>query len=165
MMNSKFKDHVQILLAYVVSYLVTFWVLASIIQTGCNAIFDGESGVSYMVGSAISYMVFPLIAFVIIYFRRKRVHKDRRAYLALMKEKDFDAKEDIAATLKDKNMWAEVIFVTVISFLFSIYISFVGLSAVYFIPFFLMAVPAFVGFEVLGTAVLHKTWIRENRDF
>ena len=97
MMNSKFKDHVQILLAYVVSYLITFWVLASIIQTGCNAIFDGESGVSYMVGSVISYMVFPLIAFVIIYFRRKRVHKDRRAYLALMKEKDFDAKEDIAA--------------------------------------------------------------------
>ena len=105
MMNSKFKKHVQILVAYVVSYLITFVFLASIIQTGCNAIFDGESGVSYMVGSAISYMVFPLIAFVIIYFRRKRVDKDRRAYLALMKEKDFDAKEDIAATLKDENMW------------------------------------------------------------
>ena len=165
MMNSKFKQHVQILLAYAVSYLVTFLVLASIIQTGCNAIFDVESGVSYMVGSMISYIVFPLIAFAIIYFRRKGVDKDRRAYLALMKEKDFDAKEDIAATLKDKNMWAEVIFVAVISFLFSIYISLVGLSAFYFIPHFLIAVPAFIGFEVLGTAVLHKTWIRENRDF
>ena len=93
MMNSKFKDHVQILFAYVVSYLITFLVLASIIQTGCNAIFDGESGVSYMVGSAISYMVFPLIAFVIIYFRRKRVDKDRRAYLALMKEKNRSLEE------------------------------------------------------------------------
>ena len=165
MMNSKFKDHVQILLAYVVSYLITFLFLASIIQTGCNAIFDVESGKSYMVGSMISYMVFPLIAFVIIYFRRKRVDKDRRAYLALMKDKDFEAKADITATLKDKNMWAEVIFVAVISLIFSIYISFVGLSAFYFIPFFLMAVPAFIGYEVLGTAVLHKAWIRENRDF
>ena len=165
MLNSKFKDHVQILFAYVVSYLITFLVLASIIQTGCNAIFDVESGEAYMIASMISYIVFPLIAFVIIYFRRKRVDKDRRAYLALMKDKDFDAKEDIAATFKDKNMWAEVIFMAVISFLFSIYISLGDLSAFYFIPFFLMAVPAFIGFEVLGTAVLHKTWIRENRDF
>jgi hypothetical protein len=110
-------------------------------------------------------MVFSLIAFVIIYSRRKRVDKDRRAYLALMKEKDFDAKEDIAATLKDKNMWAEVIFVTVISFLFSIYISFMSFSALYFVPFFVITVPAFIGFEVLGTAILHKTWLRENREF
>lgn len=164
-MNSKFKQHVQILFAYVISYLVTFLALASIIQTGCNAILDGESGVSYTVGFAISYMVFSLIAFVIIYSRRKRVDKDRRAYLALMKEKDFDAKEDIATTIKDKNMWAEVIFVAVVSFIFSIYISFVSFSAFYFVPFFVIAVPAFIGFEVLGTAILHKTWLRENREF
>lgn len=165
MMNSKLKKHVQILVAYVVSYLITFVFLASIIQTGCNAVFDVESGKSYMIASMISYIVFPLVAFVIIYFRRKTEDEDRRAYLSLMKEKDFDAKSDIAATLKDKNTWAEVFFVAVISLMFSIYISFVGFSAFYFIPHFLMAVPAFIGFEVLGTAVLHKAWIREDRNF
>ncbi len=164
-MNSQFKKHLNILFAYVASYFIAAAVGTTLVLTICNAIFDVESGASVRATNLIIDSLFIFGAFVIMYVRRKRDDDDRRAYLALMKEQEFEMKKDITTTFNDRKMWAEVIFVTIISFIFSLYSSIVLQSIGQFIPYFFIAVPLFIGFELLGTAILHKAWIREDRNF
>jgi hypothetical protein len=165
-MKFKFKRYFNIFRGYIEGLFITALLGNTIVAAICNKIFDVESGDSLLAVAWVMELMWPFVSFIRIYSLKKREGGDRLGYLMIMRGQTYNIKKDFKTIINDKVIWSEVIFVAIIGFIFSICMSSMGgsimESIILFIYYFFTYVSLFIGFEVLGTALLHKAWIRED---
>ncbi len=155
-MNSKFKDHMFILFAYVGSILASFVIGNTFLLTICNAIWgSAESGGQGTVATEIIMrLLVPVFAIIAIYIRKRNNRDAYREYTKKMKEQEYSAKKDFQELLRNKNLWAEIIFTSIISVIY---------WAINFRFFWLLLnIPIFMVFDFLATIRIHYMWLNSD---
>lgn len=152
-MNSKFKNHAFILFAYVGSIVVSTVLGATILIPICNAIWGDETsgGSGTIATQIIMRLLVPIFAFVLIYFRKKNNREEYRNYIANMREQEYTIKQDIKELMKNKNLWTEVIFVSIITIIYW--------AMNYVFPWIFINIPLFILFEFAATIRIHSIWL------
>ncbi len=155
-MNSKFWDHFFILVAYIVSLVISTFLGQTIIGTICYSVFGVPSeGGGLIATQVVMRILFILLALPIIHWRRQLYGNGYRAFKEKMKDKEYSVKEDMKEIARTKSTWEEAVFVSVITTLF-------WLTA---IPHFwiLINIPVFIGFQFLDGVIIHKIWLKDKR--
>ncbi len=160
-MSKNLIRHLTLLFAYVAGLLIGVYFGDVFITVG-NAIFGGEidGGPGMVAGNIMKHSVMALSAFIIIYRRRCRDADEFDAFQLYLEERPYSAREDLRRLLRDKLMWADVIFVSVISLLY--------FCVARFALWVLFNIPLFVLFHFFSTLLMHREWLRlikevENR--
>ncbi len=152
-MNSKFKDHMFILLAYVGSFLASFVIGNTFLLTICNAVWGAAAsgGHGTVATEIIMRLLVPVLAMIAIYIRKRNNRDAYREYRKQMKEQEYSAKKDFQELLRNKNLWAEIIFTTIISVIY---------WAMNFRFFWLLLnIPLFMLFDFLAAIRIHHVWM------
>lgn len=153
-MKSTLKHHLYCLFSYVVGLVVSTVLGNSIILTICSAIWDPET-TAVPATQVIMRILTLIIAFVMIYIHKRRDDDERKSFLLQMKEKEYNAKEDYRAVIADKRMWAEFVFVLIVTIVYWAFN-----YAFYWI---FLNIPLFFIFELFANHHLHRAWLKEAK--
>ena len=153
-MKSNLKRHLFYLFAYAISAVILTALGNSVLATLCCAIFGEESGLVATV--VIMRILLPIVTMIMIYFSAKNNTEQRREYIKLMDGKQYDIKQDFNELLRSKQIWSDIIFLSVVIFIYWLFhISF---------PFVLIYIPSFAVFFFLVNIYLHKRWLKQSRE-
>ena len=151
-MKSTLKNHLWLLLAYIISTVAVTILGRTIILTIVNAIIDTEN-LAITVTEIIMRILWPLVAFVIIYIHKRRDGDGYKSYISSMEEKEYDTKVDFNELIHNKSIWEEIIFVSIITIVYWLFsFSFVWI---------LLNIPLFIVFAFVSPILIHKSWLKD----
>ena len=153
-MRSNLKRHLFYLLAYAISAVILTVLGNSVLATICCAIFGEENGIAATV--IVMRIFLPITTMVMIYFYANKNAEQRREYIKLMEDKQYDVKQDLNEMLHSKQVWTDVIFMSVVIFIY-------WLFHIVF-PFVLAYIPLFAVFFFWLNIHLHKRWLKQSRE-
>lgn len=150
-MNSKLKQHLFIILAYVMAIVASFILGNLLLLPICNSIMGSEKeGVALT--QTIMRLLWPAIAFIIIFFYKKNGSEEKITFVAKLREEPYDFKNDFNKIMKSKDFWAELIFVAVITFVYWIFN--------YVFGWIFINIPLYFVFNLCVSLCLHKSWAK-----
>ena len=153
-MKPTLKHHLYCLFSYVVGLVASTILGNTIILTICNMIWDPET-TAVPAAQVIMRILVVVIAFIMIYIHKKRDNDERKSFLSQMKEKEYNAKEDYRTIIADKRIWAEFVFVSIVTIVYWVF------NYVFYWIF--LNIPLFFIFEVLANHQLHRAWLKEAK--
>ena len=152
-MNSKLKQHLFVALAYVMAIVASFLLGNILLLPICNSITGSEvKGVALT--QTLMRLLWPAIAFVIIFFYKKNGTDEKITFTARLKEEPYDLKNDFIKLMKSKDFWAELIFVSVITFVYWIFN--------YVFGWIFFNIPLYFVFNLCVNLYLHRTWAKNT---
>lgn len=155
-MNAKFRNHMYILFSYVAAITISTILGSTFLLTICNAIWGGEEsgGAGLVATQIIMRLMIPLIALTMIYLHKKKDRNEYRIFITKTKERKYSAKQDIRDLLKSKDLWAEVIFVSIITIIYWAF------NYIFFWIF--VNIPLFIIFQFVSSIRIHSLWLSKD---
>ena len=101
-MNSKLKQHLFVLLAYIMAIVASFLLGNFLLLPICNSI-AGSEKVGLAATQTIMRLLGPTIAFIIIFFYKKNGSEEKITFVAKLREEPYDAKNDFKNLMKSKD--------------------------------------------------------------
>ncbi len=152
-MNSKLKQHLFVLLAYIMAIVASFLLGNFLLLPICNSIAGSEkAGVAAT--QTIMRLLWPTIAFIIIFLYKKNGSEEKITFVAKLREEPYDAKNDFIKLMKSKDFWAELIFVSVITFVYWIFN--------YVFGWIFINIPLYFVFNLAVNLYLHRSWAKNS---
>ena len=152
-MNSKLKQHLFVALAYVMAIVASFLLGNILLLPICNSITGSETkGVALT--QTLMRLLWPAIAFIIIFIYKKNGSEEKITFVAKLREEPYDFKKDFIKLMKSKDFWAELIFVSVITFVYWIFN--------YVFSWIFFNIPLYFVFNLCVNLYLHRTWAKNT---
>ncbi len=152
-MNSKLKQHLFVLLAYIMAIVASFLLGNFLLLPICNSI-AGSEKVGLAATQTIMRLLWPTIAFIIIFFYKKNGSEEKITYVAKLREEPYDAKNDFKNLMRSKDFWAELIFVSVITVVYWLFN--------YVFAWIMLNIPLYFVFNLAVNLYLHRSWTKNS---
>lgn len=152
-MNSKLKQHLFVLLAYIMAIVASFLLGNFLLLPICNSI-AGSEKVGLAATQTIMRLLWPTIAFIIIFLYKKNGSEEKITFVAKLREEPYDAKNDFKNLMKSKDFWAELIFVSVITVIYWLFN--------YVFPWIMFNIPLYFIFNLAVNLYLHWSWAKNS---
>lgn len=152
-MNSKLRQHLFVLLAYIMAIVASFLLGNFLLLPICNSI-AGSEKVGLAATQTIMRLLWPTIAFIIIFLYKKNGSEEKISFVAKLREEPFDAKNDFKNLMKSKDFWAELIFVSVITVIYWLFN--------YVFPWIFLNIPLYFVFNLAVNLYLHWSWAKNS---
>ena len=107
-----------------------------------------------MATQIIMRLMIPLIALTMIYLHKKKDRNEYRIFITKTKDREYSAKQDIRDLLKSKDLWAEVIFVSIITIIYWAF------NYIFFWIF--VNIPLFIIFQFVSSIRIHSLWLSKD---
>ena len=141
-MNSKLKQHLFVLLAYIMAIVASFLLGNFLLLPICNSIAGSEKA-----GLAATQTIMRLLY-------KKNGSEEKITFVAKLREEPYDAKNDFKNLIKSKDFWAELIFVSVITVIYWLFN--------YVFPWIFFNIPLYFVFNLAVNLYLHWSWAKNS---